>query len=115
MDMDCVADLADTAALLESPYVIHGPTKRRAIAVEAKLPAAPAPCVGCRHEPRCALEQLGCDALVLFKRVTTSPERLAIAPRQPTRELYERANAPKVKRPAPPVSRPPVLDEDEAD
>ena len=80
----------------------------------AKLPQAPAPCVGCRHEPRCALEQLGCDALVLFKRVTTSPERLAIAPRQPTRELYERAHAPKAKRPAPPPFRRPAAD-DEAD
>jgi hypothetical protein len=93
--------------------MIHG-HKRRMSAEIAKLPQAPAPCAGCRHEPRCALERLGCDALVLFKRVTTSPERLAIAPRQPTRELYERAHAPKVKRPAPPPFRQPATD-DEAD
>jgi hypothetical protein len=96
--------------------MIHGPTKRRAISIAPKLPSAPAPCIGCRHEPRCALEQLGCDALVLFKRVTTSPERLAIAPRQPTRELYERAHAPKAKWPAAPVYRPPPSDDEaEAD
>jgi hypothetical protein len=70
------------------------------------------PCTGCRHNQRCALEQLGCDALVLFKRVTTSPERLAIAPRQPSRELYERAHAPKVKQPAAPVFRPPPCDDE---
>jgi hypothetical protein len=80
-----------------------------------KREAASSPCAGCRHERRCALEQLGCDALVLFLRVTTSPGRLAIAPRQPSRELFERAHAPKTKRPAAPVFRRPVDPDDEAD
>jgi hypothetical protein len=66
---------------------------------EGPLNAEPASiCRGCRNEQRCAREQLGCNALVLFRRVATSPERLAHAPRQPTRELFERANEPKIKR-----------------
>jgi hypothetical protein len=50
----------------------------------------------------------------LFMRVTPSRERLAAAPRQPTRELFERAHAPKIKRLASPVFRRQVSDDDEA-
>jgi len=40
---------------------------------------------------------------------------LAIAPRQPSRELFERAHAPKTKRQAPPVFPRQNVDDDEAD
>lgn len=77
--------------------------------------ATASPCAGCRHAQRCEAETLACHAMVLFMRVTQSAERLACAPRQPSRELFERAHAPKTKRPAAPVFRRPVDPDDEAD
>jgi hypothetical protein len=37
---------------------------------------------------------LGCEALVLFKRVSNSPKRWAAAPRFPSHDLYLRAAQP---------------------
>jgi hypothetical protein len=69
------------------------------------------PCDGCRHAARCRTEKLACEALVLFKRFGGgSPERFACAPRQPSMEIYARANAP-VKF-SPPVYRKHVVAED---
>lgn len=60
------------------------------------MPAAigPTPCYGCKHAKRCAAEQLGCESLVLFKRVSPSPKRWSQAPRLPSKDLYERAQRP---------------------
>jgi hypothetical protein len=52
------------------------------------------PCHGCRHAARCQAERLACEAYVLFKKVGGSPERWALAPRQPSPEIYKRAYAP---------------------
>ena len=52
------------------------------------------PCTGCRHAKRCELEVLACDALVIWRRVSTNPVRWQNAPRFPSKALYERAHAP---------------------
>jgi hypothetical protein len=68
------------------------------------------PCDGCRHAARCKAADLACQALLIFKRVSTAPERWSCAPRQPTAEIFARAHAPiKV---APPVYRKRVVAED---
>ncbi len=60
----------------------------------ARKPFGPSPCNTCRRKVRCAAEQFGCNAFVLYS-LHEVPERWALAPRQPTRELYERAMAVK--------------------
>jgi hypothetical protein len=52
------------------------------------------PCDGCRHRSRCTAELLGCEALVIFMRVSNSPKRWSAAPRFPSRDLYDRAHVP---------------------
>jgi hypothetical protein len=72
------------------------------------------PCEGCRHAQRCKLETIACQAFILHKR-GEGPTRWALAPRQPSRELFEQAmNPPKVA--APRVFRRdfPAADESEA-
>lgn len=96
------------------PRAVLGPRKGRASdeATDLKHRSASSPCIGCRHELRCKAETLACERLVLFMRTSASPERLRCAPTQPSRSIFERANAP-IKRKAPPVFRRPV-DDDEA-
>src|ERR1700689_2529396 len=81
----------------------------------AKEPPAtssrPKPCDDCRHKARCAREQIGCHALVLFMH-HASPTRWGYAPRQPSRELFEQAMTP-VKIKAPAVYRRPADEDDE--
>jgi hypothetical protein len=91
------------------------PSRKKMSDLKPRRATAEPPCVGCRHELRCNADKLGCDALVLYVRVTPSRERLAAAPRQPTRELFERAHAPNIRKPAPPVFRSQVNDDDAAD
>ena len=110
MGLVCVADPADTLALVHQA-MIHGPTKRRVIGDEPKLPGSQAPCVGCRHEPRCQAEKLGCEALVLHLRLGASLARLAYAPRFPTAEAFQRAHA-KAKTVAPAPYRRPATDDE---
>jgi hypothetical protein len=74
----------------------------------------PRPCDSCRHKVRCARESIACHAFVLFMH-HASAARMAFAPRQPTRALWEQAMAPQPKARAPKVWRPPVDDDDEAD
>ena len=56
------------------------------------------PCDSCKHARRCESESLACQAFVLFKRCSPSPERWRQAPRLPSRDLYDRAMQPVVKR-----------------
>jgi hypothetical protein len=56
----------------------------------------PRPCEGCRHQRRCKDQTLGCHAFILYRR-HEGPARWALAPRHPTRDLYEQAmHPPKV-------------------
>ncbi len=71
------------------------------------------PCDGCRHAARCKVENLACEAFVLFKCFGTSPDRWAYAPRQPNAEIYERANAPVMVKAAPRIARRVVVDDEE--
>jgi hypothetical protein len=117
MDVDCVASLEsgvlDAAGFIESRHVIHGPTKRRAISAEPKLPA---PCVGCKNEARCKDENIACDCLAVYLSVGASAARYAVAPRQPSAAIRERIEAFRLKRKtALPPYRRPAVDEDEAD
>lgn len=48
---------------------------------------ADGPCDGCRHAPRCAQEQLACDAFAVWS-AGRPRSRWQIAPRVPTRERY---------------------------
>ena len=63
--------------------------------------AAITPCDDCRHARRCASERLGCQALVIYQRVSQVPVRWAYAPRLPSGDLYEQAMRPVIKKPAP--------------
>jgi hypothetical protein len=68
----------------------------------AETPDPISPCLGCRHETRCAAENLCCDAAALFRR--GFPEvRYRFAPRAPSRTiaevLEELARRPKRKAP----------------
>jgi hypothetical protein len=59
-----------------------------------------APCESCRHKTRCAEQSLACSAFLIFKRVSPAPERWACAPRFPSADIFEPANAPiEVKAP----------------
>jgi hypothetical protein len=50
------------------------------------------PCDGCRYRPRCEAELLGCQALIIFKRVSSRPKRWSQAPRcAPSHDLYLQA------------------------
>ena len=69
------------------------------------------PCDGCRHAPRCKTQQLACEALVIFRRIGTAPERWAAAARQPSAEIHARAYAP-IKRESP-MYRKRVVEESE--
>jgi hypothetical protein len=60
-----------------------------------------APCDDCRHARRCESEALACQAFVLFKRCSPSPQRWSCAPRLPSRDLYERAMQPVIERTKP--------------
>jgi hypothetical protein len=64
------------------------------------------PCSGCSKSERCRADRLACAALVLFRHSPSAAttERLAAAPRQPSRELYGRAMAP-VRIPTAPKRR----------
>jgi hypothetical protein len=81
-------------------------------------PAPPVitPCDSCRHARRCFSESLGCEALVLYKRVNTSPKRWNLAPRFPTAEAFTRAHTPVVLRQRPPreVFETELFEEEEA-
>jgi hypothetical protein len=81
-----------------------------------KTTSRPKPCDDCSKAKRCRDESLGCAALVVFyhSNLNGSPVRWAYAPRFPSRELYERAHAPKIKTPAPAVFHR-QLGDDEAD
>ena len=59
--------------------------------------AGSAPCLGCRHQSRCQLEKLGCEALIMHAK-GASAERIRYAPRQPSKEAMARAVVPaKIK------------------
>jgi hypothetical protein len=59
----------------------------------------PKPCDSCRHQRRCKEASIACHAFVLFMR-HEGPTRWALAPRQPTRALFDQAmNPPKVAAP----------------
>ena len=83
------------------------------VAQAQEPPAATAarkkPCDDCRHQLKCARESLGCHALILYMR-GSSAARMAFAPRQPTRALWEQAMAP-IKTKAPAVYQRPSIDE----
>jgi hypothetical protein len=59
---------------------------------------------------KCAREQLGCHALILYVR-GSSAARMAYAPRQPSATLFEQAMAP-IKTKAPAVYQRPTEDDD---
>jgi hypothetical protein len=60
------------------------------------------PCDNCKRAERCKAEGLACQAFVLFKRCSRSPQRWSCAPRLPSKDLYVRAMQPLVKKVAPP-------------
>ncbi len=62
-------------------------------AVKATPPTVK-PCEGCKHARRCEDDELACEALVLFRRVSTSQKRWGYAPRIPTEALHDLAFAP---------------------
>jgi len=68
------------------------------------------PCDNCRHAQRCKSQALACQAFVLFKRCSPSPQRWSQAPRLPSSDLYDRAMQPVIKKPA--VRSCPVEEED---
>jgi len=68
--------------------------------VKATPPPAVAPCDGCSKAQRCKTEGIACEALVLYKRVSTSPARWQYAPRFPTKALFELSNEPVRFKPA---------------
>lgn len=80
---------------------IHRSSIAQRVLPETQRESSPiiSPCNSCRHTRRCESESLACQAFVLFKRCSPSPERWSRAPRLPSRDLYERAMQPVVKRP----------------
>lgn len=73
--------------------------------LKAIPPPAVTPCDRCSKSSRCKAEALGCQALVLFMHVSTSPERWRCAPRFPTKALHELAMEPVKFKPAAPPRR----------
>jgi hypothetical protein len=49
------------------------------------------PCDDCRHLKRCCSEPIACESAALF---LTTGRFSALAPRQPSREIFERIHAP---------------------
>jgi hypothetical protein len=70
--------------------------------LKAIPPPAVTPCDRCSKMQRCKAEGLACQAFVLFKRVSTSPDRWQLAPRFPSKALFELANEPVRFKPAAP-------------
>jgi hypothetical protein len=77
--------------------------------IEAKPPA---PCIACRNQSRCRTEKLACDALVIYLRVSGAPERWALAPRNPSAAIYERAHAKSQPQSRPRFNRDTMVDID---
>jgi hypothetical protein len=61
------------------------------------------PCDGCPKSQRCRAEGLACEAFVVFKRVSPARDRWQLAPRFPTKALFELANEPVKFKPARPL------------
>jgi hypothetical protein len=53
------------------------------------------PCDQCRHLERCCREPIACESAALF---LSTGRYSAVAPRQPTRAIFERIHSPPAQR-----------------
>jgi hypothetical protein len=74
------------ATTLDIDARIAAAEHKRKVAGLAEALGGPSPCEGCPHAVRCR-DGLACAALQLFVQTGRISE---IAPRQPTRQIYER-------------------------
>lgn len=69
---------------------VHGRRGRSRLDNAAGRDPVGSPCDACRHDARCKIDKLVCEALMLHMRVA-SPERWKLAPRQPCKDALARA------------------------